>query len=46
MPPWSRSAPTGCNSPTPRPSRMMEEMGDKLDQHLLQAFRPVAFGHY
>jgi len=24
---------------------MMEEMGDKLDQHLLQAFRPVAFGH-
>src|SRR6204780_1179397 len=25
---------------------MMEEMGDKLDQHLLQAFRPVAFGHY
>jgi len=25
---------------------MMEEMGDKIDQHLLQAFRPVAFGHY
>jgi putative nucleotidyltransferase with HDIG domain len=25
---------------------MMEEMGDKLDQNLLQAFRPVAFGHY
>ena len=25
---------------------MMEEMGDKLDQHLLHAFRPVAFGHY
>ncbi len=25
---------------------MMEEMGDKLDRHLLQAFRPVAFGHY
>jgi putative nucleotidyltransferase with HDIG domain len=25
---------------------MMEEMGDKLDQHLLQAFLPVAFGHY
>jgi putative nucleotidyltransferase with HDIG domain len=25
---------------------MMEEMGDKLDQQLLQAFRPVAFGHY
>jgi HD-GYP domain-containing protein (c-di-GMP phosphodiesterase class II) len=24
----------------------MEEMGDKLDQQLLQAFRPVAFGHY
>jgi putative nucleotidyltransferase with HDIG domain len=23
---------------------MMEEMGDKLDQHLLQAFRPVALG--
>ena len=23
---------------------MMEAMGDKLDQHLLQAFRPVAFG--
>jgi len=23
---------------------MMEEMGDKLDQHLLHAFRPVAFG--
>ncbi|WP_027580885.1 HD domain-containing phosphohydrolase [Bradyrhizobium sp. Ai1a-2] len=25
---------------------MMEEMGVKLDQQLLQAFRPVAFGHY
>ena len=25
---------------------MMEEMGEKLDQQLLQAFRPVAFGHY
>jgi putative nucleotidyltransferase with HDIG domain len=25
---------------------MMEEMGDKLDQQLLQAFRPLAFGHY
>ena len=25
---------------------MMEEMGDKIDQHLLHAFRPVAFGHY
>jgi putative nucleotidyltransferase with HDIG domain len=25
---------------------MMEAMGDKLDQHLLQAFRPVAFGYY
>lgn len=25
---------------------MMEEMGGKLDQHLLQAFRPLAFGHY
>src|ERR1700716_832502 len=24
---------------------LMEEMGDKLDQHLLQAFRPIAFGH-
>ncbi len=24
---------------------MMEEMGEKIDQHLLQAFRPVAFGH-
>jgi hypothetical protein len=24
----------------------MEEMGGKLDQHLLQAFRPVAFGSY
>ena len=24
---------------------MMEEMGDKLDQHLLQAFRPVALGY-
>jgi putative nucleotidyltransferase with HDIG domain len=24
---------------------MMEEMGEKVDQHLLQAFRPVAFGH-
>ena len=23
---------------------MMEEMGDKLDQHLLHAFRPVALG--
>jgi HD-GYP domain-containing protein (c-di-GMP phosphodiesterase class II) len=23
---------------------IMEEMGDKLDQHLLQAFRPVALG--
>ncbi|QWG18309.1 HD domain-containing protein [Bradyrhizobium sediminis] len=25
---------------------MMEQMGDKIDQHLLQAFRPIAFGHY
>ncbi|MEO8318512.1 MAG: HD domain-containing phosphohydrolase [Bradyrhizobium sp.] len=25
---------------------VMEEMGDKVDQHLLHAFRPVAFGHY
>jgi putative nucleotidyltransferase with HDIG domain len=25
---------------------MMEAMGDQLDQHLLQAFRPVAFGYY
>jgi HD-GYP domain-containing protein (c-di-GMP phosphodiesterase class II) len=25
---------------------MMEDMGEKLDQQLLQAFRPVAFGHY
>ena len=25
---------------------MMEQMGDKLDQHLLHAFRPVAFGYY
>ncbi|MFL6790213.1 MAG: HD-GYP domain-containing protein [Bradyrhizobium sp.] len=25
---------------------MMEAMGDRLDQQLLQAFRPVAFGHY
>jgi len=25
---------------------MMEEMTGKLDQQLLQAFRPVAFGHY
>src|SRR4029077_6703169 len=25
---------------------IMEEMGDKLDQHLLHAFRPVAFGYY
>src|SRR6202030_4246840 len=25
---------------------MMEEMGGQLDQQLLQAFRPVAFGHY
>jgi putative nucleotidyltransferase with HDIG domain len=25
---------------------MMEEMAGKLDPHLLQAFRPVAFGHY
>jgi hypothetical protein len=24
----------------------MEQMGDKLDQHLLHAFRPVAFGYY
>jgi len=24
----------------------MEKMGDKLDMHLLQAFRPVAFGHF
>jgi hypothetical protein len=24
----------------------MEEMGDKIDQHLLHAFRPVAFGYY
>jgi putative nucleotidyltransferase with HDIG domain len=25
---------------------MMEQMGDKLDQHLLQAFRPIAFGYH
>jgi putative nucleotidyltransferase with HDIG domain len=25
---------------------IMEQMGDKLDQHLLQAFRPVAFGSF
>jgi putative nucleotidyltransferase with HDIG domain len=25
---------------------IMEKMGGKLDQHLLQAFRPVAFGSY
>jgi putative nucleotidyltransferase with HDIG domain len=25
---------------------MMEAMDGKLDKHLLQAFRPVAFGHY
>jgi HD-GYP domain-containing protein (c-di-GMP phosphodiesterase class II) len=25
---------------------MMAAMGDRLDQQLLQAFRPVAFGHY
>jgi putative nucleotidyltransferase with HDIG domain len=25
---------------------MMEQMAGKLDPHLLQAFRPVAFGHY
>lgn len=25
---------------------VMEDMGDKLDRHLLQAFRPIAFGHY
>jgi putative nucleotidyltransferase with HDIG domain len=25
---------------------MMEAMGGKLDQHLLQAFRPLAFGHH
>jgi putative nucleotidyltransferase with HDIG domain len=25
---------------------MMEAMGDKLDQHLLQAFRPLAFGSH
>ncbi len=25
---------------------MMEEMGDKLDRHLLQAFRPIAFGYH
>jgi hypothetical protein len=24
----------------------MEAMGDKLDQHLLQAFRPLAFGYH
>jgi putative nucleotidyltransferase with HDIG domain len=24
---------------------VMEEMGGKLDQHMLQAFRPIAFGH-
>ena len=24
----------------------MEKMDGKLDKHLLQAFRPVAFGHY
>ncbi|MDO8400571.1 MAG: HD domain-containing protein [Bradyrhizobium sp.] len=25
---------------------MMEEMGDRLDQHLLKAFRPIAFGYH
>jgi HD-GYP domain-containing protein (c-di-GMP phosphodiesterase class II) len=25
---------------------IMEQMGDKLDQHLLQAFRPVTTGSY
>ena len=25
---------------------MMEKMGDRLDQHLLQAFRPIAFGYH
>lgn len=25
---------------------MMEEMGDKIDQNLLQAFRPIAFGNF
>jgi hypothetical protein len=25
---------------------MMEDMGGRLDQHLLQAFRPVAFGYH
>ena len=25
---------------------IMEKMGDKLDQHLLQAFRPIAFGYH
>jgi putative nucleotidyltransferase with HDIG domain len=25
---------------------MMEQMGDKLDQQLVQTFRPLAFGHY
>jgi len=25
---------------------MMEAMEGKLDKHLLQAFRPVAFGQY
>ena len=24
---------------------MMEDMGDRLDEHLLQAFRPIAFGY-
>ena len=43
---WWRSAPTGCNIPTPRAFSMMEDMGGKLDQHLLQAFRPVAFASF
>ncbi|MDB5578235.1 MAG: phosphohydrolase [Bradyrhizobium sp.] len=25
---------------------IMEKMGDKLDQHMLQAFRPIAFGYH
>ncbi|MDP1883204.1 MAG: HD domain-containing protein, partial [Bradyrhizobium sp.] len=25
---------------------MMEKMGDRLDRHLLQAFRPIAFGYH
>ncbi len=46
MPHWWRSVPTGCRFTHARALAIMEQMGGKLDQHLFQAFRPVALGCY